>query len=310
MATIAPEIETGFRRDQPTAAASDAGSTVHSNPVYPPEIGPANSEVERISRVQHNYYAVLKVDKDSPETDVRTSYYKLSRLVHPDKCRHEQASSASAAVNLAYDTLRNPAKKKLYDSYMEDKGEAEDGAGMTYAEWEAKQAHIQLPRWLESLLRIRGCGFCLLICLAPVLLLVGLLALVLYVFCLPVKILLACCWPSMQAKSEEAAPAGPVPPGPDGSRQAPLETVVIVEPPRTPTRNGIAWAAGGAPETPPSGVFSDGHQRFQGWPYAVKEVVHSDRDRSEAVLLSRVCHHELTRSPVLLPANVHGWRTV
>ena len=55
-------------------------------------------------------------------------------------------------------------------SYIMDMSQAQNGAGMTYAEWEAKQAHVRLPRWLESLLHIPGCGPCLLILLSPILL--------------------------------------------------------------------------------------------------------------------------------------------
>ena len=48
---------------------------------------------------------------------MRANYYKVSRLVHPDKCAHQQAAAAAAAVNQAYDTLSNPVKKVLYDRF-------------------------------------------------------------------------------------------------------------------------------------------------------------------------------------------------
>lgn len=60
----------------------------------------------------------LQVRKDTPSNEVRANYYRVSRLVHPDKCAHPHAAAAAAAVNQAYDTLSNPVKKVLYDRFV------------------------------------------------------------------------------------------------------------------------------------------------------------------------------------------------
>jgi curved DNA-binding protein CbpA len=53
----------------------------------------------------------------------------------------------------AYDTLSNPVKKKLYDAYATNDTKPD---GMSYAEWESRQ--VEIPRWLERILRIPGGG--------------------------------------------------------------------------------------------------------------------------------------------------------
>ena len=42
---------------------------------------------------------MLKVTKETPANEVRSNYMRLSRLVHPDKCTHPDASKASAVLN-------------------------------------------------------------------------------------------------------------------------------------------------------------------------------------------------------------------
>jgi hypothetical protein len=79
------------------------------------------------------------VGKATDQAEIRGNYLRLSRLVHPDKCSHQQAADATAVVNQvrgslhspaisctgnysnvrfglqAYDTLRTAVKKALYD---------------------------------------------------------------------------------------------------------------------------------------------------------------------------------------------------
>lgn len=107
--------------------------------------------------------------------------------MHPDKCANPKAAEAQAVVSLvrhdcslstlsnllmrcsawpvrfwadglpsdqqAYDTLSNPVKKKLYDAYATNETKPD---GMSYAEWESRQ--VEIPRWLERILRIPGGG--------------------------------------------------------------------------------------------------------------------------------------------------------
>jgi hypothetical protein len=51
--------------------------------------------------------------------------------------------------------------------YVDDAGDLDAPAGMSYADWEAQRAEVQIPKWMESILRIPGGAFCLLLILLP-----------------------------------------------------------------------------------------------------------------------------------------------
>lgn len=44
-------------------------------------------------------------------------YWKLSLLVHPDKCSHPQAQEAFVKLNQAFKDLQDPAKVRLAYSF-------------------------------------------------------------------------------------------------------------------------------------------------------------------------------------------------
>jgi hypothetical protein len=65
---------------------------------------------------------------------------------------------------------------------VDDAGDLDAPAGMSYADWEAQRAEVQIPKWMESILRIPGGAFCLLIILLPFTLVRSLLLHVMCVF--------------------------------------------------------------------------------------------------------------------------------
>lgn len=156
--------------------------------------GSADEEVMRLTHNENmNYYSVLKVEPANLGP-LKRNYFKLSRLVHPDKCQHPDAGKAMAVVSTAYDVLSTPMKKKLYDAYATE----EKPADMSYAEWEAKQ--VEVPAWLVKVLKIPGGGCCLIIILiitiivlVPLFIIMAILAQVFWILCLPVRLALWCC---------------------------------------------------------------------------------------------------------------------
>ncbi len=60
-------------------------------------------------------YAVLGVTPSTPTADVRKRYWKLSLLVHPDKCNAEGAQEAFQAVAKAAATLQDAAARQQLD---------------------------------------------------------------------------------------------------------------------------------------------------------------------------------------------------
>ncbi|CAL5228025.1 g11088 [Coccomyxa viridis] len=220
------------------------------------QFGSATDEVERVLAIQKNYYAVLKVKKDTPSPEVRQNYFKLSRLVHPDKCSHAQAKDASAAVNQAYDTLSSTVKKTLYDQYVDDAGDLDAPAGMSYAEWESQRGEVQIPKWMEKILRIPGGGICLLLILLPLTLLLLLVFFVAFLLCLPVRLALQlCCGAKLQPPPGHHPPAT----ADDEDVDENDRDVVIDIPPETaaPTQE---TTAGGAAKEAQKGSSGAGHK--------------------------------------------------
>uniref|UniRef100_A0AC34EZM7 J domain-containing protein n=1 Tax=Panagrolaimus sp. ES5 TaxID=591445 RepID=A0AC34EZM7_9BILA len=60
-----------------------------------------------------SHYEVLGVTKNATQTEIKKAYYTKSKLVHPDV-----TGSQDAFVELkkAYDTLRRPADRRIYDN--------------------------------------------------------------------------------------------------------------------------------------------------------------------------------------------------
>lgn len=169
-----------------------------------------NSAEEEIKRIQTapNHYAIMHVSPDSPPSQIKKNYHVLARLLHPDKCHLPGASEAMGQVSLAYDTLTNVVKKTLYDQFMSSKT-AEDGKEQTYAEWEAKQQPVEIPKWLAWLLSIRGCGWFLAILMTIIVLPIIVVVLILFLFiwclCCPYRTILRYCFPEKYAQKREAA---------------------------------------------------------------------------------------------------------
>uniref|UniRef100_A0A915B4Z1 J domain-containing protein n=2 Tax=Parascaris univalens TaxID=6257 RepID=A0A915B4Z1_PARUN len=72
----------------------------------------------------HNYYELLGVSPKATPTEIKNAYYSKSKLVHPDSINHmpeeERTKRQRAFVELkeAYDVLRRPADRRIYDDRL------------------------------------------------------------------------------------------------------------------------------------------------------------------------------------------------
>ncbi len=67
-----------------------------------------------------DYYEVLGVPRDADEAALKKAYRKLAMQYHPDRNNGDRAAEAKfKELTEAYEVLRDPAKRSLYDRYGE-----------------------------------------------------------------------------------------------------------------------------------------------------------------------------------------------
>ncbi|AOA57183.1 DnaJ C-terminal domain-containing protein [Acinetobacter larvae] len=62
-----------------------------------------------------NYYEDLGLSRQASQEEIKKAYRKLARKYHPDVSKETDAEAKMQTINVAYDTLSNPEKKKEYD---------------------------------------------------------------------------------------------------------------------------------------------------------------------------------------------------
>ncbi len=62
-----------------------------------------------------DYYETLGVPRDASADDIKKAYRKLARKYHPDVSKEKDAEEKFKAVQVAYDTLKDPEKRAAYD---------------------------------------------------------------------------------------------------------------------------------------------------------------------------------------------------
>ncbi len=67
--------------------------------------------------IQHDYYEVLGVSRDSSPQEIKQAYLKLAKELHPDVNSSGSAEEEFKAVGEAYEVLSDPEKREIYDRY-------------------------------------------------------------------------------------------------------------------------------------------------------------------------------------------------
>lgn len=80
-------------------------------------------------------YTVLGVARGATHDEIRTAYRNLARRLHPDVAKSAAASTEMAAVNRAWATLSDPAKRRAHDdrvtARVTGRGESDQGRAST-----------------------------------------------------------------------------------------------------------------------------------------------------------------------------------
>ena len=63
-----------------------------------------------------NFYELLEIDYNASTAEVKAAYFKLSKQYHPDRNSDPKAIEYFSAITTAYEVLKNPKKRVMYDS--------------------------------------------------------------------------------------------------------------------------------------------------------------------------------------------------
>lgn len=81
-----------------------------------------------------DYYAILDIPRDADENAIKKAYRKKAMKWHPDKNpgNKEEAEKRFKEVAEAYDVLKDPEKRKIYDQFGEEGLKRGAGGGRAY----------------------------------------------------------------------------------------------------------------------------------------------------------------------------------
>ena len=68
-----------------------------------------------------DYYAILQVEKNANQGDIKKQFRLLAKKWHPDKKQSSDAEEKMSQINMAYEVLSNPKRRKIYDQHFSKK---------------------------------------------------------------------------------------------------------------------------------------------------------------------------------------------
>ena len=65
-----------------------------------------------------DYYAILQIEKTASQDEIKNQFRKLAKKWHPDRKQSDDAEKKMADINMAYEVLSNPQRRKMYDQHF------------------------------------------------------------------------------------------------------------------------------------------------------------------------------------------------
>ena len=65
-----------------------------------------------------DYYDILQVPKNANQAEIKRQFRLLAKKWHPDKKQSNDAEKKMAQINMAYEVLSNPKRRKMYEQYF------------------------------------------------------------------------------------------------------------------------------------------------------------------------------------------------
>ena len=76
-----------------------------------------------------DYYQILGAKRNVTDAELKTAYRKLARKYHPDVSKEKDAEDKFKQCKEAYEVLKDPEKRKLYDQYGANWQQVQQGGG-------------------------------------------------------------------------------------------------------------------------------------------------------------------------------------
>ena len=83
---------------------------------------------------QRDYYEILGIRKDAGEDEIKRSYRRLAMQYHPDRNPGDkEAEEKFKEASEAYEVLRDPEKREIYNRLSPPAGQDRHRSGLTSA---------------------------------------------------------------------------------------------------------------------------------------------------------------------------------
>ena len=67
-----------------------------------------------------NYYEILQIQKNTSQAEIKNQYRYLAKKWHPDREKSPDAERKMMLINMAYEVMSNPKRRKMYDQYFSE----------------------------------------------------------------------------------------------------------------------------------------------------------------------------------------------